>query len=101
VDRGKGEKLRVGGQVKGGDSGSGITAVSIKNQEQGVSFKSSKSAGSVSQRGRLFSSSKGGLCRRGFETTPSKKRRFQQSSTEFKSEVSGFKTSFCEVWFGL
>jgi hypothetical protein len=62
--QGEGGELRVGGQVKGGDSGPGITAVSIKNQEQGVSFKSSKSAGSVSQtqRGQLFSSSKGRLC---------------------------------------
>ena len=43
--QGEGGEVRVGGQVKGGDSGSGITAVSIKNQEQGVSFKTSKSAG--------------------------------------------------------
>ena len=83
--QGEGGEVRVGDQVKGGDSCSGITAVSIKNQEQGVSFKTSKSAGSVSQRGQLFSSSKGGLCRIGFETTPSKKRRFQQSSTEFQN----------------
>ena len=43
--------------------------------------KSSKSGGSVSQRVQLFSTSKGGLCRSGFKTTPSKKRRFQQYST--------------------
>ena len=79
--------------MKGGDSGPGITAVSIKNQEQGVSFKTSKSAGSVSQRGQQFSSSKGGLCRIGFETTPSKKRRFEESSTEFQSVVSGFEST--------
>ena len=91
--QGEGGEVRVGDQVKGGDSCSGITAVSIKNQEQGVSFKTSKSAGSVSQRGQLFSSSKGGLCRIGFETTPSKKRRFQQSSTEFQSVVSGFEST--------
>jgi hypothetical protein len=35
----EGGEVRVGDQVKGGDSCSGITAVSIKNQEQGVSFK--------------------------------------------------------------
>jgi hypothetical protein len=61
--QGEGGEVRVGGQVMGGDSGPGITAVSIKNQEQGVSFKSSKSAGSVSQRGQLFSSSKEGCVR--------------------------------------
>ena len=77
--QGAGGEFGVGGQVKGGDSSPGITAVSIKNQELSVSFKSSKSAGSVSQRGQLFSSSKEGLCRSGFETTPSKKRRFKQT----------------------
>ena len=60
--------------LKGGDSGPGVTAVSVKNQELSVSFKSSKSGGSVSQRVQLFSTSKGGLCRSGFKTTPSKKR---------------------------
>ncbi len=58
-----GGEVRVGGQVKGGDSGPGVTAVSVKNQELSVSFKSSKSGGSVSQRVQLFSTSKGGLCR--------------------------------------
>ena len=32
-------------------------------------------------------------CRIGLETTPSKKRRFQQSSTEFQSVVSGFEST--------
>jgi hypothetical protein len=69
-------------ELKGGD----------KNQELSVSSKSSKSAGSVSQRGQLFSTSKG-LCRSGLESTPSKKRRFQQSSTEFQMLVSGFEST--------
>jgi hypothetical protein len=58
--QGEGGEVRIGDQVKGGDSCCGITAVSIKNQVQGVSFKTSKSAGTVSQRGQLFSSSKEG-----------------------------------------
>jgi hypothetical protein len=55
-----GREVRVGDQVKGGDSGPGFTAVSIKNQELSVSFNSSKSAGAVTQRVQLFSTSKGG-----------------------------------------
>ena len=43
-----GGEVRVGGQVKGGDSVPGVTAVSVKNNELSVSFKSSKSGGSVS-----------------------------------------------------
>ena len=46
--------------MEGGDSGPGVTAVSVKNKEQSGSFKSSKSGGSVSQRVQLFSTSKGG-----------------------------------------
>ena len=34
---------RGGGQVEGGDSGSGVTAVSVKNKEQSWSFYSIKS----------------------------------------------------------
>jgi hypothetical protein len=88
-----GGEVRVGGKVKGGDSGPGVTAVSIKNQELSVSFKSSKSAGSVSQRVQLFSTSKGGLCRSGFKTTPSKKLKFQQRFAEFQILVSGFESN--------
>ena len=58
--QGAGGEVRVCGQVKEGDGGPGVTAVSIKNQELSVSFKSSKSAGSVSQRVQLFSTSKAG-----------------------------------------
>jgi hypothetical protein len=48
--QGAGGEVRVGGQVKGGDSGPGVTAVSMKNKGLSVSYKSSKSGGSVSQR---------------------------------------------------
>jgi hypothetical protein len=71
--RGAGGEVRVSSQVKGGDIGPGVTAVSIKNQELSISFKSSKSSGSVSLKVHLFATSKGGLCRSGFKTTPSKK----------------------------
>jgi hypothetical protein len=47
----------------------------------------------ASQEVQLFSTSKGGLCRSGFKTTPSKKSRFQQSSTDFQMLVSGFKST--------
>ena len=88
-----GGEVRGGGQGNGGDSVPGVTVVSVKNKELSVSFKSSKSGGSVSQRVQQFSTNKGGLCRSGFKTTPSKKRRMQQCSTEFQMLVSGFESN--------